>query len=39
MVWVQYAPENIAAKKLYESFGFRENGEVAHGMPVTVLRL
>ena len=39
LVWIQYAPENIAAKTLYESFGFRENGEVAHGMPVAVLRL
>lgn len=26
--WISYKPENLAAKKLYEQFGFRENGEV-----------
>ena len=39
LVWIQYAFDNLVAKKLYESFGFRENGEIAHGMPVAVLRL
>ena len=39
LVWIQYMPDNLAAKKLYESFGFRENGEVAHDMPVSVLKL
>lgn len=26
--WISYKPDNVVAKKLYESFGFRENGEV-----------
>lgn len=39
LVWIQYVPDNLVAKKLYESFGFRENGEIAHDMPVAVLRL
>ena len=39
LVWIQYMPDNLTAKKLYESFGFRENGEVAHDMPVSVLKL
>ena len=39
LVWIQYAADNQVAKKLYASFGFQENGEVAHGMPVAVLPL
>ncbi|NGZ76928.1 hypothetical protein [Saccharibacillus alkalitolerans] len=30
---------STAAKKLYERFGFRENGEVCHGESVTVVTL
>ena len=26
--WISYKPDNVAAKKLYESFGFHENGEI-----------
>lgn len=37
--WIPYSPANIAAKKLYESFGFRENGEICHDESVTVLPL
>lgn len=37
--WIPYKPENIAAKKLYESFGFRENGEIYNEESITVLQL
>lgn len=37
--WIQYEAENTVAKKLYESFGFRENGEICENEPVTVLKL
>ena len=37
--WISYNADNIVAKKLYESFGFRENGEICENEPVTVLEL
>lgn len=37
--WIQYETDNIVAKKLYESFGFRDNGEICENEPVTVLKL
>lgn len=37
--WIQYEPDNINAKKLYEDFGFRDNGEIVDNEIVTVLKL
>lgn len=37
--WISYKDENVAAKKLYESFGFRDNGEIIENELTTVLRL
>ncbi len=37
--WIQYEADNLPAKKLYESFGFRDNGEICDNEPVTVLKL
>lgn len=37
--WIPFSPDNLAAKKLYESFRFRENGEVCNDELVTVLEL
>ena len=37
--WLSYEPENEGAKALYESFGFRENGEEIGGELVSVLQL
>lgn len=37
--WIPYSLENIAAKKLYQSFGFRENGEIFNEESITVLQL
>jgi diamine N-acetyltransferase len=37
--WIPYKSENIAAKRLYESFGFRDNGEVFNNESITVLGL
>lgn len=37
--WIQYESDNTIAKKLYESFGFCENGEISENEPVTVLKL
>lgn len=37
--WIPYKEENIAAKKLYESFGFRNSGEIIEGEQITVLKL
>ncbi|WP_217593974.1 GNAT family N-acetyltransferase [Cohnella sp. GbtcB17] len=39
LCWLPYKRDNTAAKKLYESFGFQENGEICDGEQVTVLRL
>ena len=37
--WICYEESNITAKKLYESFGFRENGEICNNELITVLQL
>ena len=37
--WLSYEPDNSIAKRLYESFGFHENGETCDGENVAVLRL
>jgi len=37
--WIPYKAENAAAKKLYESLGFRDNGEITNNEQITVLRL
>ena len=37
--WIPYKPDNVAAKKLYESFGFRDNGEIFNDESISVLRL
>ncbi|MGE6574949.1 GNAT family N-acetyltransferase [Paenibacillus xylanexedens] len=37
--WISYSPENVSAKKLYESFGFVDNGEICHDELITVLEL
>jgi diamine N-acetyltransferase len=37
--WISYKTDNIAAKKLYESFGFRDSDETCENEPITVLRL
>lgn len=37
--WLSYEPENVGAKALYTSFGFRESGEVCGGEIVSVAKL
>lgn len=37
--WIPYKPENIVAKNLYESFGFRDNGESYNNESIAVLEL
>lgn len=37
--WISYEADNLVAKKLYESFGFRECGEICNNEPVSVLKL
>lgn len=37
--WIPYSADNVASKKLYESYGFRDNGEICHDELVTVLKL
>ena len=37
--WIPYGADNLAAKKLYGSFGFRDNGEICHNENIAVLRL
>ena len=39
LCWVSYAPENEAARRLYASFGFEENGEWDGGERIAVLPL
>ena len=39
LCWISYEPDNVVAKRLYESFGFRENGEIANNEPVAILIL
>ena len=36
---ISYEPENTVAKKLYQSFGFEENGEMDGEELVAVLKL
>ena len=38
-IWLSYEPENTAAKALYGSIGFRENGETDGDEIVAVLKL
>lgn len=38
-VLISYEPENIVAKKLYASVGFRETGEIEEGEAVAKLEL
>lgn len=37
--WLSYEPDNLVAKKLYESVGFSENGETDGDEIVAVLKL
>jgi len=37
--WIPYKAENVAAKRLYESFGFRDNGEICNDELISVLGL
>lgn len=37
--WISYKADNIAAKKLYESYGFRDSDETCENEAITVLRL
>lgn len=37
--WIPYSAENVVVKRLYESFGFRDNGEICHDELITVLKL
>lgn len=37
--WLSYEPENTAAKKLYNFFGFQETGDVAGGEVISLLKL
>ncbi|AOZ90950.1 GNAT family N-acetyltransferase [Paenibacillus crassostreae] len=37
--WIPYSADNYVAKRLYESFGFRDNGEICNNESITVLRL
>ncbi|WP_245697825.1 GNAT family N-acetyltransferase [Paenibacillus oryzae] len=37
--WIPYKQDNFAAKKLYECFGFRDNGEAFNGEAISVLQL
>ncbi len=37
--WLSYEPENIVAKELYKSFGFKETGDMDEGEIIAVLRL
>lgn len=37
--WIPYKAENMVAKQLYESLGFRDNGEVFNEESIMVLQL
>jgi diamine N-acetyltransferase len=37
--WISYRADNLPTKKLYESFGFRVNGEILGDELITVLPL
>ena len=38
-VWLSYNPENAVAKALYQSFGFRENGEFDCGEAIALRKI
>lgn len=38
-IWLSYEPENVVAKKLYEKFGFKENGEMCGNEIMAVYEL
>lgn len=38
-VVLSYEPENTVAKRLYESFGFRETGDIENDEAISVLKL
>ncbi|MDY5911798.1 MAG: hypothetical protein SPJ62_07300 [Inconstantimicrobium porci] len=37
--WLSYEPENVAAKSMYNSMGFIENGQMCDDEIVAVLKL
>ncbi|AZN41258.1 GNAT family N-acetyltransferase [Paenibacillus albus] len=37
--WISYKADNLPANRLYESFGFRDNGEIIGDERITVLQL
>ncbi|MDO3412470.1 GNAT family N-acetyltransferase [Saccharibacillus sp. CPCC 101409] len=37
--WIPYEADNLSAKRLYESFGFQDSGEIVDGEPMKVLKL
>ena len=37
--WLSYEPDNVAAKSLYTSMGFKENGELCGDEIVSVIKL
>lgn len=37
--YLSYEPENTAARELYHSFGFRENGEMDGEEVIAILKL
>ncbi|WP_337099428.1 GNAT family N-acetyltransferase [Paenibacillus sp. YIM B09110] len=37
--WISYKADNLPANKLYESFGFRDSGEIINDELITVLSL
>jgi diamine N-acetyltransferase len=37
--WISYKADNLPANKLYESFGFRDSGEIINDEVITVLSL
>ena len=37
--WLSYEPENLVAKRLYESFGFAETGEMDENEIISLLKL
>ena len=37
--WLSYEPENTVAKRLYESFGFAETGDMDGEEIIAILRL
>lgn len=37
--WLSYEPNNLVAKRLYESFGFAETGEMDENEIISLLKL